>query len=88
MALPNTRDFPNADSDWHRKAVCKKCHVPMSDFEPMSPHGEYYHPKEDKNGKPHTCPNAGMTFTDRDKAIEPFLRKSVRRAHKRMGIRP
>jgi len=81
------RDFPNIDEYGHRKAVCCRCHCVMMDIEPMSPHGEYWHPTLNKKGKPHSCVNAGKSFTDRNTEVEPFLRKGRRRALKRMGIR-
>jgi hypothetical protein len=82
------RDFPDVDDLYHRKAVCKRCHCVLNDCEPSTPHGEYYHPRENKEGKPHSCPNAGQMFTGRDLEIEPFLPKKRRRALKRLGIRP
>ena len=30
------RDFPSTDEYNHRKAVCKRCHVVMDDFEPVT----------------------------------------------------
>ncbi len=71
-----------------RRAVCRKCHVVMRDFEPASPNGEFHHPRDDKKGRPHWCPNAGLPFTQRDPEIEPYLRKGVRRRYTRLGIRP
>ena len=82
--LPLDRDFPTQPT----KAVCKRCHMVLQDFEPCSAQGEFFHPKEAPDGKPSWCQNAGKTFTTRDLEIQPFLRKRVRRAHKRMGIRP
>jgi hypothetical protein len=70
------------------KAVCKRCHCVMDNFEPGNPRGEFYHPKEDKNGKMHWCKNAGVTFDVRDPEVEPFQRKRDRRRQKRLGISP
>lgn len=70
------------------RVVCKKCHYVMNDLEPMSPcGGEYWHPIIDKNGKPINCPNAGKSFHDDDREIEPFERKRVRRNAKRLKVR-
>lgn len=90
------RDFPfESQSPFYaswgstvRKAVCRRCNCIMRDSEDMSPHGEFYHPTQDKDGKPHWCPNAGITFDTRHTEIVPFLPKARRRALKRMGIRP
>lgn len=82
------RDFPDMDDLGHRKAVCKRCGAIMNDCEPCSPNGEYYHPSTDKRGKPHSCPNAGICFSQKHLEIVPFLRKSVRRRYKRLGVRP
>jgi hypothetical protein len=83
------RDFPVEDAFiCNRKAVCKRCHVVMKDCEPMSGNGEFYHPSEDKDGKPHWCRNSDKYLTVRDLELEPFLPKARRRALQRMGIRP
>lgn len=88
------RDFPEESQTpretlcTKRKAVCRRCHVVMQDAEPLCSSGEFYHPPLDKEGKPHWCRNAGITFTTRDLEIVPFLPKARRRALKRMGIRP
>jgi hypothetical protein len=88
------RDFPEEpqcayDSVFtRRKGVCRRCHVVMQDIEDMSPHGEFIHPMNDKDGKPHWCPNAGITFTTRNTELVPFMPKSTRRRYKRLGIRP
>ena len=87
MTPKHRRDFPDVDAFGNRKAVCKRCHVVMPDIEPMSGLGEFYHPREDKEGKPHWCRNAGKTFTMDDMEVEPFQRKGRRRAQKRLGIR-
>jgi len=84
------RDFPSIPGAFYNtcKAVCKRCHCVMSDAEPAAPGGEFYHPSLDKNNKPHTCKNAGKVFDMNDLEMEPFMRKSRRRALKRLGIRP
>ena len=85
------RDFPDEvgkfGQPW-RKGVCRRCHCVMVDQEPLSSHGEFYHPDRDKNGKPHWCPNTGICFTTRNTELMPFMSKARRRALKRMGIRP
>jgi hypothetical protein len=60
----------------------------MSDIELCSGLGEFYHPTLDKEGKPHWCKNTGKKFDINSLEIEPFQRKSRRRAFKRLGIRP
>lgn len=74
-------------SRWDSKAVCVRCHAVMPDHEPMSPSGEFFHPKIDKDGKKYKCANAGRCFTLRDGEIEPFMRKGMRRRNKRNGVR-
>jgi hypothetical protein len=61
----------------------------MSDIEPHSSRGEFYHTTTDPKGKKHWCPNAGKTFTlpDDTKEIEPFMRKGERRKNARLGLR-
>jgi hypothetical protein len=86
--MQTQRDFPNLDGYGTRKAVCKRCHVVIRDCEPMSGGGEFYHPKEDKEGKPHWCRNAGKTFDINSLEMEPFQKKGRRRALRRLGIRP
>lgn len=78
------RDFPYVAG--RRRAVCKRCHVVMDDFEPMSPNGEYAHPTKDKNGKKRRCINVGQVYTQKDLEIEPFLRKGERARNKRNGV--
>ena len=83
---PEDRDFDQPGRYWlvpSRKAVCKRCHAVMRDYEDMSRHGEFYHPKIDKNGKPYKCINAGKSFDVLSFEIEPFQRKRERRKDKR-----
>lgn len=68
--------------------MCKRCHCIMHDIEPATANGEYWHPSQNKEGKPHRCINAGMKFTQKDLEIEPFLRKGVRARNRRNGVRP
>lgn len=85
------RDFPDEIGKFGqptRKAVCRRCHCVIQDFEPCSPHGEFRHPASDKDGNPHWCPNAGIEFTTRNFELVPFMPKSRRRFLKRAGIRP
>ena len=70
-----------------RKAVCKRCHHVMDDGEPFSKNGEFYHKPNFADGKPNHCQNAGKTFHVNDNEIEPFMRKGVRRALKRLQKR-
>lgn len=86
MKEDTLRDFPNSKYNG-RKAVCKRCHCVMVDFETSCSTGEFFHPREDKEGKPHWCKNAGLYFTTADLELEPFLRKRDRRRQKRLGIK-
>lgn len=80
----HARDFPYCKDDpWKRKAVCKRCHCVLNDCDPFSKNGEFWHPKEDKEGKPHWCKNAGLCFNVQSLDLEPFLKKKVRRYNKR-----
>jgi hypothetical protein len=81
------RDFPDLDRYGHRKAVCRRCHLVMSDSEPGFTHGEFYHGAKPHQTRAMACVNNGKTFDQRHAEIEPFLRKSRRRALKRAGIR-
>lgn len=81
------RDFPVIDEFGHRLAVCKRCCCIMSDCEPCYRYGEFWHPLTNKKGKPHSCKNAGKYFDMTSPEIEPFMKKSRRRALKRMKIR-
>ena len=85
----SNRDFPETDYyGRYRKAVCKRCKCVISDCEPSSSYGEFYHPSTDKDGKPHWCPNAGRMFGTQDMELVPFMPKSRRRYLKRAGITP
>ena len=77
IANPEDRDF--SIDEYHRKAVCKRCHCIMQDAEPLIGGGEYYHPNLDKNGKLHWCKNAGKRLSHSDKEIVPFVRKRDRK---------
>lgn len=70
------------------RAVCKRCHTVMQDSEPYSVSGLYHHPEVDRHGKPYRCINAGLSFTQRDTEVEPFLRKRERARNRRNGVRP
>ena len=86
------RDWPLADSSgsiWNGcRAVCKRCHYAMTDIEPMSGNGEFWHPSKDRDGKTINCSNAGGMFHRNDAEVEPFLRKRDRRRNKRNNVRP
>lgn len=81
------RDFPNSNTTWDRKGVCRRCYCVMRDAEPLSSHGEFWHPSLDKEGKPHWCKNVGKVFTIRDTELLPFMSKKRRRYLKRAQIR-
>jgi len=78
------------DPNRRRRAVCRRCNMVMDDSEPMACEGEFNHPGVHKDGTKSLCRNAGHPFyLGRDAAeVEPFARKTVRRAAKRAGIRP
>ena len=78
------------DSNRRERAVCRRCNMVMDDSEPMAREGEFNHANVHKDGTKSLCRNAGRAFyLARDNAeIEPFARKTVRRAAKRAGIRP
>ena len=72
---------------WREPLVCNRCGKLLSDFEPASPRGEFYH-------KPRpgiTCQNDRKTFylapdtqlPELPKEVALFERKRVRRAGKR-----
>lgn len=69
-----------------RSIVCRRCGCRIRDIEPSSPRGEFYHPSGAG-----TCKNEGLTFCldddNIDRETEPFVRKRVRRAAKRLGVR-
>lgn len=70
------------------KGVCRRCGCVMRDCEPCSPRGEFYHPRLDRNLKPHACPNAGKTLhLDDVKELAEFVRKRVRRRAKGLGVK-
>lgn len=72
---------------WRDPLVCNRCGKLMSDYEPASPSGEFYH--RPRPGI--VCQNDRKTFyLDREtqlpelpKEVSPFERKRVRRAGKR-----
>lgn len=82
------RDFPDLDR-WghHRKAVCKLCHWVMTDCEPMTSCGEFWHLAPKDKPKAFRCKNNGQRFGTDEHDIEPFLKKGRRRFLKRAGIR-
>jgi hypothetical protein len=86
--IARDKDFPILSGCFgDRKAVCKRCHCVMNDFEPGELGGCFYHPTLDKEDKLHWCKNAGKTLDTSSSEIEPFLRKRDRRRHKRIGLK-
>lgn len=84
------REIPEAsDTGRDRKMVCRICHLVMKDLEPMVVQGEFYH-HDGIGDKPRVkaCPNVNKIYRSNDPQVEPFLKKSRRRALKRMNIRP
>ena len=82
------RDFPDTSGFGTRKAVCRRCHLVMSDRESSTTTGEFLHLAKPHQTRAAQCINAAKTFETTDPEVEPFLRKSRRRHLKRAGIRP
>jgi len=59
------------------RGVCKNCNAIMSDAEPMSSGGLFYHPSGTD------CKNDSEHMDMSDHSLEPFTKKSIRRADKR-----
>jgi hypothetical protein len=59
----------------------------MSDAEPGSQFGEFYHLGTKHQTRALRCLNAGKAFDTRDQELVPFMRKARRRVLKRFGIR-
>lgn len=79
-----TGTIPLAKSRTHdRRVVCKRCCSVMEDSEPCAPKGDFFHKKVFADGKANHCVNSGKVFREDDKEVEPFMRKSDRRAAKR-----
>jgi hypothetical protein len=66
---------PVTDQGREEKVVCRLCHAPAGDCEPMSGHGEFWHPRGG------TCPNAGTQLSPEDRV--PWAPKGYRRARMR-----
>jgi hypothetical protein len=81
------RDFPSLDNFGSRKCVCKRCGLVMTDCEPMSGFGEFWHLARPHQTRAKRCANEGKRFHTHNAEVEPFMRKSRRRALKRMGVR-
>lgn len=82
--MNSLREKPTGFEDMgHRKAVCRSCKKVMDDYEPGSSRGEFFHKDTHRDGTKSTCANAGKTFVEGDKEIEPFMRKRERRITKR-----
>lgn len=87
-ALPvKGRDFPDEGPFEARRAVCRRCSLIMTDGEPMTRFGEFYHGARPHQTRAARCSNHGKTFGVEDREIEPFMRKKLRRALKRAGVR-
>lgn len=82
------RDFRAVDSWGTRKAVCRRCHLPMTDTEPFAPNGLFYHVAKPHQTRAKKCPNEGRHFGTEDAEIEPFMRKRLRRSLRRAGVTP
>lgn len=70
------------DPDRTRFAICRRCRCRMVDCETSIAEGEFWHFGGDPG-----CKNHGKKFRLGDSEIEPFVRKRVRRAAKRLGVR-
>lgn len=89
------RDFSGEDgggidapSWWNRRvAVCKRCGLIISDSEPSTRTGEFYHKARPYQTRARRCQNAGKVFMTDDLELEPFMKKAQRRRYKRLGIR-
>jgi hypothetical protein len=60
----------------------------MLDFEPCAPHGDFIHQAKPHQTRALACPNVDQWFRLTSPEVVPFLRKSRRRALKRMGVTP
>jgi hypothetical protein len=60
----------------------------MSDAEPTTEHGEFYHIAKTHQTRAKRCRNADGVFDVDNLEVVPFLRKARRRFLKRNGIRP
>lgn len=69
-----------------RRAVCKRCHVVMVDYENPAPYGEFHHPEILHRGA--LCPNSGKGFDTTSEEVVPFMSKKERRRCKRLKLRP
>jgi len=74
----------------HRRVICRRCGLIMSDIESETGNGEFWHgplymPKAER-ARQKPCPNDGKVFDLKDtKEVAEFVRKRVRRAAKRAG---
>jgi hypothetical protein len=81
------RDFPLVNKFGDIKAVCRRCGLVINDCEPMDSRAEFFHGAKPHQTRALACPNDLKTFYAESPEIEPFMRKSRRRALKRAGIR-
>jgi hypothetical protein len=65
------------------RAVCRRCGAVLMNIEPDMPFGEFWHGPRVRGGKIERCVNDLTTFSLESREVEPFERKSVRRAAKR-----
>lgn len=79
------RKFSTIDGFGNRKAVCKKCHLIMSDIEP-SGNAEFWHIASPHQTRALRCPNNKKKFDESSPEVEPFLTKALRRRYKRLNI--
>src|SRR6478609_403155 len=84
----DNRDFPRIDQQGNRKGVCRRCGLTITDCEPSSRLGEFWHIARVGQTRARACRNADLVFTVLSSEIAPFLRKSRRRYLKRQKIRP
>lgn len=65
------------------RAVCRRCGAVLTNIEPDVPSGEFWHGPRIRRGKRWPCLNDLKTFSMKSREVEPFERKSVRRAARR-----
>lgn len=72
-----------------RRLVCRTCRVVMDDLEPMDRRGMFMHPSQYSDGMSSSCQNVGKVYyaEEKNREVEPFVRKRERRGIKRVGKR-
>ena len=84
--LPREKDA-GYRGPWSFASVCKRCQLPMTDYEPQSRNGEYWHIAKPHQTRAAACSNNGQMFHGNSPEIVPYMRKAQRRLLKRKGIR-